>query len=136
MSSSAKKLEKSLSLVSDRKRDKMASSDWEFPDALPSMTSLLESLNSSSAVAVWNSMLITDKLLTANKTKGSQFKKKSCTSLVGNYGNNTMIFAQCKSCNQLQALNEFHTHTHTHTHTQNKKNRPRKKNYKDFAYLA
>ena len=52
-SSSAKKPEKSLSLVSDRTRDKMASSDWEFPDALQSVMSS-ESLDSSSALEVSN----------------------------------------------------------------------------------
>ena len=51
-SSSANKKEKSLSLVSDRTRDKMVPSDWEFPDRLQSVMSS-ESLDSSSALEVF-----------------------------------------------------------------------------------
>ena len=53
-SSSAEKTEKSLSSVSvcDRNRDKMATSEWEFLDALSSMMSSSESLDSSSALEV------------------------------------------------------------------------------------
>ena len=43
--------DKSLSSMSDTDRDKMASSDFEFLDALPRITSL-ESLNLSSALEV------------------------------------------------------------------------------------
>ena len=53
LSYSAEKPEKSLSSVSDtsdRNRDKMALSDWEFLDALQSMTPSSESLDSSSAL--------------------------------------------------------------------------------------
>ena len=71
-SSSVEKLEKSLSSVSDRNRDKMALSDWEFPDASPSVMSSFYSLNLSSA----NSILITNKVLTADGAQGSQFRKK------------------------------------------------------------
>ena len=51
-SSSAAKPEESFSSVSDRNRDKMASSDWEFPDMLPNVTSSSELLNSLSTLEV------------------------------------------------------------------------------------
>ena len=51
-SSSAEKPEKSPPLVSDKNRDKMASSDWEFSDALLNVMSSPEPLNLLSALEV------------------------------------------------------------------------------------
>ena len=61
--------------VSGRNRDKMASSEWKFPNVLRSVMSSLESLDLS-ALERPNSILITDRALTADKTCGSQFRRK------------------------------------------------------------
>ena len=47
-----KKTTKNGEIAFNRNRDKMALSDWEFPDVLRSLTSSLESLNLSSALAM------------------------------------------------------------------------------------
>lgn len=63
-------------MVSNKKRSKMALSDWEFPDALYSVMSSSKSLNLSSAI--WecpNYILITDEALTADKIRVTSGKK-------------------------------------------------------------
>ena len=50
--SSGKTTTKNGEIAFNRNRDKMALSDWEFPDVLRSLTSSLESLNLSSALAM------------------------------------------------------------------------------------
>ena len=62
-SSLAEKPAKSLFSMSDRNRDKIALSDWKFPNALPSMTSSSESLDLLSALEVFSATKISALLM-------------------------------------------------------------------------
>ena len=72
----AEKPEKSLSLLSDRNRDKMASTDQEFPVAVLNLMSSQESLDPSSALEMSKLYFNHRYGTNTDKTQQSHFRKK------------------------------------------------------------